>query len=94
MRFPANLGFHFLYLTLYSFCFVGKFDPGPHDESLTNIQWFCWMRGKNLVQKQREEALLANIKDIRIVASEHQIEKVSVVKLKIWKYYPVQTSNI
>ncbi len=29
------------------------------------------------MQKQREEALLANNKDIRIVASEHQIEKVS-----------------
>ncbi len=58
-------------------CFVvGKFDPGPHDDSLTNIQWLGLMSGENLVQKQREEALLANNKDIRIVASDHQIEKV------------------
>ena len=52
------------------------FDPTKHDDSLTNIQWLGLMRGESLVNRQREEAIAMANRDIRIIASDKQIEKV------------------
>ena len=54
------------------------FDPTKHDDSLTNIQWLGLMSGENLVNRQREEAIAMANRDIRIIASDKQIEKVQL----------------
>ena len=59
------------------------FDPTKHDDSLTNIQWLGLMSGENLVNRQREETIAMANRDIRIIASDKQIEKVCNAEMSI-----------
>ncbi len=54
------------------------------DDSLTNIQWLGMMSGEGLVHKQRDDAAAIANRDIRIIASDKQIEKVKFRSI-VWR---------